>query len=254
MANYDWKEINEKLTLYLRLEETPIGLKWFKSREECLEIPRIRVQKKHFSICQMIWQSITFGWTLAILPENIGVNYCQQVNGLRDLDEGFHSGNMFKGVWFENQDAAKSHHQSLVIPDEKHEAIGVSPLKAGKFEKPDVCVFYLNTAQAFMFLSALIYKEFQKLEFAFIGETACSNLWMKTFVEKKVGAGIPSFGERKFGACKSNQICVTVTPDELVTVVENLEALHKNGLRYPIPPLSLTVDADEGFPKHYFDY
>ena len=65
---------------------------------------------------------------------------------------------------------------------------------------------------------------------------------------------LPSFADRKFGACGEWELRVTMTPEDLVKALDGVEALSKNGLRYPIASYSLTTDMMAGLPPQYSGY
>lgn len=241
------------LNQYLRLEETPVGIQYFDQRDEAMAIERIRTPRGKFTFCQVLWQAITYSWTMLYLPEMAPMRYCAQVNGLLDRDEEFFTGEIFMGGWFNEPEKARAHHEQLDLLDHSYQAAVISPLSAGKIE-PDVCVLYMNTAQAFLLLSGYLNMHYEKLNLTFGGETACSNSWIRAMVTGKPQAAIPSFAERKFGGAKPDELVVSMSADQLQTAVDGLKRLHKNGLRYPIAHHGLTCDASSGLPKSYFDF
>lgn len=246
-------ELVSNLNQYLRLEETPVGIQYFDQRDEAMAIERIRTPRGKFTFCQVLWQAITYSWTMLYLPEMAPMRYCAQVNGLLDRDEEFFTGEIFMGGWFNEPEKARAHHEQLDLLDHSYQAAVISPLAAGKIE-PDVCVLYMNTAQAFLLLSGYLNMHYEKLNLTFGGETACSNSWIRAMVTGKPQAAIPSFAERKFGGAKPDELVVSMSADQLQTAVDGLKRLHKNGLRYPIAHHGQTCDASSGLPKSYFDF
>lgn len=246
-------ELVSDLNQYLRLEETPVGIQYFDQRDEAMAIERIRTPRGKFTFCQVLWQAITYSWTMLYLPEMAPMRYCAQVNGLLDRDEEFFTGEIFMGGWFNEPEKARAHHEQLDLLDHSYQAAVISPLAAGKIET-DVCVLYMNTAQAFLLLSGYLNMHYEKLNLTFGGETACSNSWIRAMVTGKPQAAIPSFAERKFGGAKPDELVVSMSADQLQTAVDGLKRLHKNGLRYPIAHHGQTCDASSGLPKSYFDF
>lgn len=171
-----------------------------------------------------------------------------------ERDEKWFSGGMFNNVWFGNIEASKAHNEALICAAPKYKAMVASPLASNRIEEPDVCLIYANPAQMFLLLTGYQYNDFKKLQFSFVGESTCSDSWIKTLTTGELGVSIPCFAERKFGGVREDEIILSVTPADLVKVLEGVEALSKNGLRYPIASYSLTTDMMDGLPKSYDGY
>ena len=253
MGTYDWKDITGRLDDKLHLMQRPVGIRWIEDEEELGRIPKVRIHTKHFAPCIVIRQAVQFGWTVACKPENVHADYCRSIHGLAEKDERWYSGEMFNNVWYDNLDASKKHNQELECAPAKYQAIVASPLASERIE-PDVCILYTSSAQAFMLFSSWQFHDYEPLQFRFIGESACTNSWIHTFVTGKPGFSIPSFAERKFGGVGEWEVCVTMTPEDLLRSIEGLEGMHKSGLRYPIASYSLTTDMLDGLPSHYLEF
>lgn len=250
---YDWNDIVSRLNKMVRVN-TPVAMKWLKSEEELTAIPKVRVQSKHFPPCVMVSQAYQFGWTTACKTENYHANYCRGVHGMFERDEKWFSGEMFNKVWFENIEASKAHNVAIECAAPGYYAIVCSPLDSGKIEEPDVCVLYTSSAQAFMLFCGWQHKRYEKLNFTFVGESTCADSWVHTLNTGKPGFAIPSFADRKFGGVGEWEVRVTFTPEGLVRALDGLEAMWKNGLRYPIASYSLTTDIIAGLPESYLKF
>lgn len=251
---YDWKDIVSRLNKIVRVN-TPVAMKWLKTEEELNAIPpKVKIQAKHFPPCVMVSQTYQFGWTTACKAENYHANYCRGVHGMFDRDDKWFSGEMFNKVWFGNIEASKAHNRDIECAAPGYYAILCTPLDSGKVEDPDVIVLYTSSAQAFMLFCGWQYNEYEKLEFTFVGESTCADSWIHTLNTGKPGFAIPSFADRKFGGVGEWEVRVTFTPEGLVRALEGLEAMHKNGLRYPIASYSLTTDMIAGLPESYLKF
>ncbi len=253
MAEYDWNDIVPRLTGKLRLQTPPVGMKWIRTEEELRAIPKVRIHQKHLPPCTIVSHAAQFNWTSACLAENVHANYCRGINGMFAPDEKWYSGEMFHRVWFDDLEASKAHNRALECVPPEYIAIVASPLTAGRIE-PDVCVLYMSPAQAFLLLAGYQFAGYEKLEFSFVGESTCSDSWCKTFVTGKPGLALPCYADKKFAGVGENELRVTFTPAGLVRAVEGVEALFRNGLRYPIASYSLTSDILDGLPKHYLEF
>ncbi|MEC9185422.1 MAG: DUF1177 family protein, partial [Pseudomonadota bacterium] len=83
------------------------------------------------------------------------------------------------------------------------------------------------------------------------GESACSNSWRKALRTKETSISIPCYAERRYGGVADDELLIAMPPDEFARGIEGLEALSKNGLRYPIPPYGAHADPSEGMGKSY---
>ncbi len=211
---YNFKEIVDDLYKYLRLPETPVGIKYFESKEECLSVERVRVTDKKITLCQALWQSVTNSWTVAFTSDTPPFNYCAQANGLAKRDEKFESGELFVGGWFNEVEDGKNDDIELEQLDKIYEGVVISPLAAGKIE-PDVCILHMNSAQAFLFYAGYLNQGYEKLHRTFGSETACNNSWVRAMATKKPQLALPSFGERKFGAAKDYELVCALIPEQL---------------------------------------
>lgn len=254
MAAYDWKDIVDRLNAKIHLMSTPVGIKWIATEEELNAIPKVRTHKKRFAPCVAVGQAVQFGWTTACKTENVHMNYCRGIHGMFERDEKWYSAGFFQNVWQSDEAGARAHHQALNCVPPEYIAIVASPLTAGRVEEPDVCVLHMSSAQAFILLAGYQYDDFRQLDFTFSGESTCSDSWTRTFLTGKPSVALPSFADRKFGACGEWELRVTMTPQDLVKAVDGMEKLAKNGLRYPIASYSLTTDMMDGLPPHYLEY
>jgi len=253
MEDYDWENIVERLTKLLRLQTPPVALKWIATEEELQEIPKVRIHEKHMPPCTIISHAAQFNWTSACKFDNVHADYCRAIHGMVERDGKFYSGGMFNGYWFNNLKASQEHNQSLNCVPAKYIAMVASPLSSGRIE-PDVCLMQICPAQAFLLLSGYQFETYEKLDFTFVGESTCSDCWVRTFLTGKPSMGLPCYAERKFAGMSENDLHLTFTPDGLVRALNGLEELSKSGLRYPIASYSLTSDILDGLPQSYLEY
>ena len=253
MESLDWKEVTEKLKQYLHLMYTPVGIKWIRTEEELMAIPKVRIHKNHYAPCIVVGQALQFGWTSACKAENIHNNYCRGVHGMVERNDEWYSGEVFQGVWYGNSEAARGHHAALNCVPSEYVALVASPISSGRIE-PDVVAFYISPSQAFMLLAAYQYETYEKLDFTFTGESTCSDSWTRTFLTGKPSLALPCFADRKFSGIGEWEVRVTLAPKDLPRILDGLEKMYKNGLRHPIAPSSLTTDMLGGLPASYLKY
>lgn len=235
----------------LKLRRIPVGMKFFDTLEEALQVPKLRMAKGKFTVCQLIAQAVQFGWTVGLRRGMTSIRYCGTINGMYEKNELFTSGRMLNGVWHENLEAAAAHNEGLWCMEQK-EAIAVSPLSSGRLE-PDVVLIYGTPGQMFMLLSGLINKDYRRLSFPFGGESTCSVSWVRTALTGEPGLSVGCFAERKFGGLEDGEMLATLTPADFQKAVDGLKTLSKAGLRYPIHNYTVLRDAADGMPQSYLD-
>lgn len=253
MDTYDWGDLTARLTKMLRLQTPPVGMKWVRTEEELHAIPKVRVHDKHLPPCTIVSHAAQFNWTSACRAENVHANYCRGINGMFQRDEKWYSGEMFNQVWYDNLEASRAHNRALDCMPPEYIALVASPLAAGRID-PDVCVLYTNSSQAFILFAGYQFKEYEKLEFTFVGESTCSDSWVRTFLTGKPALALPCYADKKFAGLGENDLRLTFTPAGLVRALEGVEGMFRNGLRYPIASYSLTSDILDGLPKHYMEF
>jgi uncharacterized protein (DUF169 family) len=254
MGTHNWAEITGDLSALLRLKSTPVGIKFFQTKEELNSIPKIRYADKRFAVCMLIGQAVYNNWTVAVLPEYLHADYCKTIHGMFGMDDRFRSGKMFLGAWHADASSAWAHHNALTVAEHKYEAMAVSPLSLNRIPEPDVCLMYITPGQLFMLLAGYVHSAYEKLDFTFAGESTCSDSWVRTLVTGKPSAGIPCFAERKFGGVQDEEMSLALSPAQLERAIAGAKALAKNGLRYPIPPYGISCDMLAGLPKSYLDF
>lgn len=112
----DWSQVVSQMNRYLRIKQTAVAVQYFKTKEEILQIPKVRIPTRHIAPCTTISQAVQFNWTVACLPETIHINYCRGIHGMYQRDDKWHSGKIFDKVYYENLCDAKAHHDALGVP------------------------------------------------------------------------------------------------------------------------------------------
>lgn len=254
MATHDWKDITDRLTKYLRLKQTPVGVKYFETKDELMAVPKVRIPTRHISPCTTVSQAVQLNWTAACLAETVHIDYCRGIHGMFQRDEKWHSARIFDGVYYDKLADSQAHHEALCCLPPKYVGMVASPLVSGRLEEPDACILYADSSQTFMLLAGWQYYGYEKLEFTFVGESTCSDSWVSTILTGEPKVSIPSFADRKFAGLKDDEIVISMKAADLERAVNGVEQLFKNGLRYPIAPYSLTTDMIDGLPKSYLEF
>ena len=68
---------------------------------------------------------------------------------------------------------------------------------------------------------------------------------------REPSVSIPCFAERRYGGVQDDELLMATPPEFLPKAIAGLEALSRNGLRYPIPPYGIQTDAKAGLGASY---
>lgn len=233
---YDYNDIVARLNQYLKLKTIPIGMKRFKTITELTSISKLRRPKTRLNMDQVVGQSRWLGYTLGVTVDDLISPQCSAVVGLSPRDKNFLSGSLFNGVWFGSIEDSKKHQEAMACAEYgEYQSLAVSPLTSGRLGDPDICLIYATPGQMITLINGLQWKGYKKYSFTCVGESACADSWGNALKTGEPSISIPCYAERKFGGVQDDELLIAVPPSYLPSIVDGLESLSKNGLRYPIP-------------------
>ena len=248
----DWGLTLQRLDRMLRIRTTPIGMKMFATVEEMEAVDRIRRPKDIHTADQVVSMASRLNWTVGITADDLVGSQCQAVLGLGAQDDEWYSGRHMAGVWFETAEDAAAHQAAMdVVPIGTYQAMAVSPLSTGRLDPPDICMVYANPAQMILLINGLQWAGYKKLEWGCVGESACADSWGRALATGEPSLSIPCYAERRYGGVPDDELLMALSPGHLLQAIEGMEALSKNGLRYPIPPYGIQTDARAGLGVSY---
>ncbi len=196
--------------------------------------------------------SIVWYQTPAMRSPESHSSSCGAVIGLHPQDDEWLSGDRMAGVWYETIEDASAHQHAMdTVPFGTYEAMAVSPLTTGRLDPPDVCLIYATPAQMILLINGLQWSGYQKLEWGCVGESSCADSWGRALSTGEPSLSIPCFAERRYGGVMEDELLMATPPGYLPKIVDGLEALSRNGLRYPIPPYGVQQDARAGLGVSY---
>ena len=240
---YDFPALVAGLERYLKLRSIPIGMKRFRQREEMEAIPRIRRPETALTLDQVVAQSRQLGWTIGVTMDDLAGPQCGVPVGLHARTAEWLSGEAMEGVWYGTRADSAAHQAAMDAPEDGlYEALAVSPLTTGRLDPPDICLIYGTPGQMILFINGLQYRNYEKLDFTCVGESACADSWGRALKTGKPSLSIPCYAERRFGGVADDELLMALPACYLPQVVDGLAALHKNGLRYPIPGWGIQSD------------
>lgn len=251
-AQFDWNALVDDLNSLLRLRTTPIGMSMFATVEEMEAIPRIRRPKEIHTADQIVGMASRLNFTVGITNDDLVGDQCGAVLGLRPRDAKWLSGQHMAGVWFESVEDSAVHQAAMhTVPDDKYQAMAVSPLVTGRLSPPDICLIYANPAQMILLINGLQWSGYKNFSWGCVGESSCADSWGRALSTGEPSVSIPCFAERRYGGVQDDELLMATPPEFLPKAIAGLKALSKNGLRYPIPPYGVQSDARAGLGVSY---
>ena len=245
--------LGEQLSGLLKLRTLPIGMKLFRDEAAMRAIPGLRSPAgKRLSTCQYVTQARIGGLTLGLTHDSVpAFSNCGGVIGLNEPSDLYLSGRKMEGVWFENREASAAHQAQMPRVAPEYAGLAISPLRTGRLDPPDICLFYGNPAQMILFFNGLQWRNYRRYDFSITGESACADSWGRALKTQEVSLSIPCFAERRYGGVADDEMLLACPPADLARAVTGLQGLSKAGLRYPIMPYGPQADPAEGMSRSY---
>jgi uncharacterized protein (DUF169 family) len=242
------RQLASDLERLLRLRTPPFGMKMFERLEDMEAIPRIRRPKAVHTFDQLVAQSARLGWTVGVTSGDLVGSQCRAVIGLGNAKtDKWLSGQHMVGVWYESLDDATGHQASMhCVDDGIYEAVAISPLAAGRLNPPDIALFYATPGAMMYFINGLQWSGYKNLQWGVVGESSCADSWGRALKTKQPSLSIPCFAERRYGGVLDDEMLMALPVEDLKRAVTGMEALSKNGLRYPFPQYGIQMDVREG--------
>ena len=248
----DWPATVGRLNALLKIRTTPIGMKMFATEAEMAEVPRIRRPADVHTADQIVSMASRLNWTVGITGSDLVGSQCQAVLGLGGQDDEWYSGRHMAGVWFETEEDAAVHQNAMhVVPTGTFEAMAVSPLASGRLAPPDICMIYATPGQMIIFINGLQFSGYKNFEWGCVGESACADSWGRALSTGEPSLSIPCYAERRYGGVADDELLMALSPGHLLQALDGMEALGRNGFRYPIPPYGIQTDARAGLGVSY---
>jgi uncharacterized protein (DUF169 family) len=249
----DWAAVVGKLETLLKLRTIVFAMKLFERRAEMEAIARIRRPQAVHTLDQIVGQASRLGWTVGITSEDLVGAQCRAVVGLGDAKtEAWKSGRHMKGVWFDSDEDARAHQSAMhCVPDGRYEALAVGPLASGKLDPPDIALFYASPGAMMYFINGLQWSGYKRFDWSVVGESACADSWGRALTTRTPSLSIPCFAERRYGGVLDEEMLMATPPEHLIKAIEGMEALGKNGFRYPFPQYGVQQDVRAGMAVSY---
>jgi uncharacterized protein (DUF169 family) len=251
----DLPAIAATLERLLRLRSIPFGMKLFESREAMEAVPKIRRPKNSVhTMDQIVAQAARLGWTVGVTTQDLVGDQCRSVVGLGGQDDKWRSGQHMKGVWFATLEDARRHQAAMnIVPVGSTAGVAVSPLASGRLDPPDIALFYATPGAMIYFINGLQWSGYQRFDWSVVGESSCADSWGRALKTREPSLSIPCFAERRYGGVLDDEMLMALPPALLTKAIAGMEALAKNGFRYPFAQYGIQQDVRAGMAVSYPD-
>lgn len=229
-------------------------MKLLEHADDMASIRRLRRPSARHTTDQIVGQAARLGFTVGVTMADLIGPQCGAVIGLHPQDDEWLSGRSMAGVWYATLADAAAHQQAMdTVPYGRFEALVVSPLASGRLDPPDICLIYATPAQMILLINGLQWTGYRKLQWGCVGESSCADSWGRALATKEPSLSIPCYAERRYGGVAEDELLMALPPAYLPGILDGLDHLSRNGLRYPIPPYGVQNDAGAGMSASYPD-
>ena len=248
----DWQGLVDTLNGLLRLKTTVIGMKLYETVDEMMAIARLRRPSGVHTTDQIVGMAARLNWTVGVTADDLVGDQCRTIIGLGRRSDEWLSGKRYVGIWHETEaDAAGRQAAICSVPDGRYQAMAVAPLASGRLDPPDICLVYANPAQMILLINGLQWRDYQRFDWSVVGESACADSWGRALATGQPSLALPCFAERRYGGVPDDEMLMALSPTHLRKAITGMQALSRNGLRYPIPAYGVQMDVREGMNVSY---
>jgi uncharacterized protein (DUF169 family) len=103
------------------------------------------------------------------------------------------------------------------------------------------------------FINGLQWSGYKRFDWSVVGESACADSWGRALKTGKPSLSIPCFAERRYGGVLDDEMLMALPPEHLMQAIIGMQALAKNGFRYPFPQYGIQQDVRAGMAVSYAD-
>ena len=236
---------------FLRLKTFPVGMKLLEDPDALTANPWLRRPQEKLTLCQLITIVRTYDWTVGGTAEDLVTPMCASMIGLAEPPQFVADGTMRSIVWLKKkEDAAACEAVIQRIPYGRYKAFMLAPTAYDPFV-PDIVIVYGNPAQMSLMVNAIQYDKFERMVFYSVGESSCSDVIGRCFMERVAALSIPCYGERRFGHAADDELAIGLPAEDCGRILANLETLYKKGIRYPISHYGAQVSPQKALEAVY---
>ncbi len=249
----DWTQLTKRLEALLRLRTFPVAFKLLEDATELDSNKWVRRLPHKVTTCQLITIVRTYDWTVGAVAGDFVSPRCTSILGFEELPDVIRDGTMRSMVWCATvEDARKCEESIPMIPTGKYNAVILAPMVYNPFE-PDMILVYGNPAQMILLINAIQFRDYERMQFYSVGESACADVIAQCYLTGKPALSIPCYGERRYGHAQDDEMVMGIPNNYYEKIVDGLQELYNRGIRYPISQFGAQVDPSPGLFAAYGD-
>ena len=244
----EWRALYERIMLTLRPTQFPIAMKFIRTQEEFDKINNVEFCQNKASACRLIGMASHFHGTFGLTSDHFSGYYCATNNGCWPIGQQWLDGGSIYTApicWHHNQEDAIKHIAENIkqLPKEPYIGMVCASLNACEIEEADVICLQLPTQAAFHLLAGFVENDYQQLIFTYSGESNCSDTWMRTLKEGKIGLSLGCRGDRATGGLGYGDVRISMTTQQLIKALDGVDIIAENGIDYPYNPTCMLRSA-----------
>ena len=249
-------ELAQALEHTLKLRNPPIGMKRVAQAADLALIPKLRRPQAVHTFDQIVAQAARLGWPVGVTAQDLVGEQCRAVVGLGGQDADWYSGQHMAGVWFATVEDSARHQAAMDVTPKGHEAILVAPLTrfasfGDAHAEPEIALFYATPGAMIYFINGLQWSGYQRFDWSVVGESSCADSWGRALKTGEPSLSIPCFAERRYGGVLDDEMLMALKPADIAKALAGMQALAKNGLRYPFAQYGIQQDVRAGMGVSY---
>ena len=255
MSTRDWPKLAAELERLLRLRALPFGMKLFAAREEMEAVPKIRRPKSVHTLDQVVAQAARLGWTVGVTGRGPGratsaARWWGWAGRTRNGARGSTwsacgsprsrtpAGTRLRCTWCRRESSPHSRSRRW---------------RAGRLDPPDIALFYATPGAMIYFINGLQWAGYKRFDWSVVGESSCADSWGRALATREPSLSIPCFAERRYGGVLDDELLMALPPEQLEQALAGMQALAKNGFRYPFAQYGIQQDVRAGMAVSYPD-
>jgi uncharacterized protein (DUF169 family) len=244
------KEIEEGMSVYIRHQTHPLGVKLLRIGDPVPEGAKnpVRDFGVAFSLCQAMALSRKEGVTIVLDKNSQSCPIALAGLGLVKPEE-FLSGRFVLAPVNQSPEARAKMVASLPrFPFGKYQQLLISPIKTAAFD-PDVIVFYGSGAQVMRMIQAAVFSSGKALSSTATGSGGCLVPIVASMLEGECKYAVPGNGDRRLGLVADGELSFGMPRERFEEVMQGLKFSHEGKQTYPISPGYLKMEYQ--FPPSY---
>jgi len=244
------KEIEEVMSVYIRHQTHPLGIKLLRIGDPVPEGAKNPVKdfSVAFSLCQALALSRKEGLMIVLDKNSQSCPIALAGLGLVRQEE-FLSGRFVLAPVNQSPEARKKIAASLPkFPFGKYQQVLIAPIKTAAFD-PDVIVFYGSAAQVMRMIQAAVFSSGKALTSTATGSGGCLVPIVAAMLEGECKYAVPGNGDRRLGLVADGELSFGMPRERFEEVMQGLKLSHEGKQTYPISPGYLKMEYQ--FPPSY---